>query len=140
MKYYGTKNKKDYGFYTDKFDGAIEITDEYWCELLNAQNNGKRIILFENNVIAVDENKYSYGKGEWQKLSEMEAKIKQLNIQNEIRKKEILQELDELDLKRIRALAEPSMMELDVTWLEYYNKKIATLRKELEKISDPIIC
>ena len=58
----------------------------------------------------------------------------------EIRKKEIIQELDELDLKRIRALAEPSMMEPDVTWLEYYNKKIATLRKELEKISDPIIC
>ena len=78
--------------------------------------------------------------GKWQKLSEMEAKIKQLNIQNEIRKKEILEELDVLDLKRIRALAEPSMMELDVTWLEYYNKKISELRKELSKISDPIIC
>lgn len=140
MKYYGTKNKKDYGFYEEPFEGAIEITDEYWMELLKEQNNGKRIILFENNVIAVDEHKYSYGKGEWQKLSDMEAEIKQLNIQHEIRKKEIIQELDELDLKRIRALAEPSMMELDVTWLEYYNKKIATLRKELEKISDPIIC
>ena len=78
--------------------------------------------------------------GKWQKLSEMEAKIKQLNIQNEIRKKEILEELDVLDLKRIRALAEPSMMELDVTWLEYYNKKISELRKELSKISDTIIC
>lgn len=140
MKYYGTKNNKDYGFYEIKFDGAIEITDEYWRELLNEQNKGKRIILFENNVIAVDENKYSYGKGEWHKLSDMEAKIKQLNIQNEIRKQEILEELEELDRKRIRALAEPSMMELDVTWLEYYNKKIAELRKELSKILDPIEC
>lgn len=140
MKYYGTKNNKDFGFYVNKFDGAIEISDKYWNELLNDQNNGKRIILFENNVIAVDENKYNYSMGKWQKLSEMEAKIKQLNIQNEIRKKEILEELDVLDLKRIRALAEPSMMELDVTWLEYYNKKISELRKELLKISDPIIC
>lgn len=140
MKYYGTKNNKDYGFYETEFDGAIEITDEYWRELLNEQNKGKRIILFENNVIAVDENKYSYGKGEWHKLSDMEAKIKQLNIQNEIRKQEILEELEELDRKRIRALAEPSMMELDVTWLEYYNEKIAELRKELSKILDPIEC
>ncbi len=140
MKYYGTKNNKDFGFYVNKFDGAIEISDKYWNELLNDQNNGKRIILFENNVIAVDENKYNYSMGKWQKLSEMEAKIKQLNIQNEIRKKEILEELDVLDLKRIRALAEPSMMELDVTWLEYYNKKISELRKELSKISDHIIC
>ena len=140
MKYYGTKNNKDFGFYVNKFDGAIEISDKYWNELLNDQNNGKRIILFENNVIAVDENEYDYSMGKWQKLSEMEAKIKQLNIQNEIRKKEILEELDVLDLKRIRALAEPSMMELDVTWLEYYNKKISELRKELSKISDPIIC
>lgn len=140
MKYYGTKNKQDYGFYEENFDGAIEITDEYWCELLKKQNEGKQIILFENNVIAVDENKYSYGKGEWHKLSDMEAKIKQLNIQNEIRKQEILEELEELDRKRIRALAEPSMMELDVTWLEYYNKKIAELRKELSKILDPIEC
>ena len=54
MKYYGTKNKKDYGFYEEPFEGAIEITDEYWVELLKEQNNGKRIILFENNVIAAD--------------------------------------------------------------------------------------
>ncbi len=135
MKYFGTKNKKDYGFYEAIFDGAIEITDEYWCELLKEQNNGKRIILFENNVIAVDVNKYSYENGKWRKLSDTENKIKQLNLQNEIRKKEIQKELDELDLKRIRALAEPSMMELDVTWLEYYNKKILELRKELSQIT-----
>ncbi len=140
MKYYGTKNKTDYGFYEEPFEGAIEVTDEYWNSLLSAQNEGKIIILFENNVIAVNENEYSHEKGEWHKLSEMESKIKQLNIQHEIRKKEILEELDVLDLKRIRALAEPSYMELDVTWLEYYNKKIAELRKELSEIADPIIC
>jgi len=37
MKYYGTKNNKDYGFYLENFDNAIEISDEYWSELLEAQ-------------------------------------------------------------------------------------------------------
>ena len=37
MKYYGTKNNKDYGFYLEKFDNSIEITDEYWNELLKEQ-------------------------------------------------------------------------------------------------------
>ena len=45
MKYYGTKNNKDYGFYLENFDNAIEITDEYWLELLDRQNKGKIIII-----------------------------------------------------------------------------------------------
>ena len=64
MKYYGTKNNKDYGFYEENFDGAIEITDSYWIELLDAQNNGKRIIHYENNVIAVDETQHSFENNE----------------------------------------------------------------------------
>ena len=88
MKYYGTKNNKDYGFYQENFENAIEITDEYWLELLNLQNEGKRIIPYNNTVIAVDENEYIQENGEWKKLSTEEAKIKQLNIQNAIKKKE----------------------------------------------------
>ena len=45
MKYYGTKNNKDYGFYLEKFENAIEISDEYWKELLEEQCKGKIIIL-----------------------------------------------------------------------------------------------
>lgn len=103
MKYYGTKNNKDYGFYLENFDNAIEISDEYWSELLEAQNSGKIIILFENSVIAVNENEYSFENGKWKKLSDKEAGIKQLKIQNAIRESEILSELEELDKKRIRA-------------------------------------
>ena len=58
MKYYGTKNNKDYGFYENKFDGAIEISDEQWVELLDKQNNGYVIILYNGNVISVKENEY----------------------------------------------------------------------------------
>ena len=135
MKYYGTKNNKDYGFYLENFDNAIEISDEYWSELLEAQNSGKIIILFENSVIAVNENEYSFENGKWKKLSDKEAGIKQLKIQNAIRESEILSELEELDKKRIRAIAEPSMKDEEQTWLEYYNLQISGLRGELAEIT-----
>lgn len=135
MKYYGTKNNKDYGFYLENFDNAIELSDEYWSELLEAQNSGKIIILFENSVIAVNENEYSFENGKWKKLSDKEAGIKQLKIQNAIRESEILSELEELDKKRIRAMAEPSMKDEEQTWLEYYNLQISGLRNELAEIT-----
>lgn len=135
MKYYGTKNNKDYGFYLENFDNAIEISDEYWNELLEAQNSGKIIILFENKVVAVNENEYSFENGKWTKLSEEEAGIKQLKIQNAIRANEILEKLVELDKKRIRAIAEPSLKDEEQTWLEYYNSQISGLRDELAEIT-----
>ena len=135
MKYYGTKNNKDYGFYLENFNNAIEITDEYWEELLNEQNNGKIIIPFENNVIAVNETEYSFEDGVWKKLTSEQVQYKQLNIQNAVRINEIQSELNDLDKKRIRALAEPSLKDEETTWLEYYNSQIITLRNELNQIT-----
>lgn len=135
MKYYGTKNNKDYGFYLEKFDNSIEITDEYWNKLLKEQALGKIIIPFENNVIAVNETEYSYENDKWIKLSNEEANTKQLKIQNAIRENEILSQLDELDKKRIRAIAEPSLKDENTTWLEYYNSQVTELRKELTEIT-----
>lgn len=135
MKYYGTKNNKDYGFYLEKFDNSIEITDEYWNKLLKEQALGKIIIPFENNVIAVNETEYSYENDKWIKLSNEEANTKQLKIQNAIRENEILLQLEELDKKRIRAIAEPSLKDENTTWLEYYNSQITELRKELTEIT-----
>lgn len=135
MKYYGTKNNKDYGFYEKNFENAIEITDGYWVELLKQQNNGKTIILFENNVIAVDEAKFKFTNEGWKKLTEKEFTAKQLTIQSALRVEEIKQELENLDKKRIRAIAEPSLKDENVTWLEYYNSQITQLREELAQIS-----
>ena len=135
MKYYGTKNNKDYGFYDEQFENSIEITDEYWTELLDAQCEGKIIIPYENTVKAVFENEYSFINNNWVKLSEDEAKAKQLTIQNAIRLDEIQAELDELDIKRIRAIAEPSLKDEETTWLEYYNTKISELRNEYAELS-----
>ena len=114
MKYYGTKNNKDYGFYENKFDGAIEISDEQWVELL--------------------ENEYEEKDGIWHKLSKDEVQTRQLNIQNEIRKQEIKEKLEDLDKKRIRALSEPALKDEETTWLEYYNTQIFSLRQELNQL------
>ncbi len=135
MKYYGTKNNKDYGFYEENFENAVEITDEYWMQLLNEQSEGKRIIPFEGNVIAVNEAEYSQVNGVWTRLNAAEIQEKQLKIQNAIRIQEIKEELDNLDKKRIRAMAEPSLMDSDTSWLEYYNKQVKTLRDELEQLN-----
>lgn len=135
MKYYGTKNNKDYGFYEEQFENAIEITEDYWKELMDAQTEGKIIIPYENSVIAVCENEYSFIDNKWVKLSEEEAQAKQLTIQNAIRLNEIQAELDELDRKRIRAIAEPSLKDENITWLEYYNSQISELRNEYTQLS-----
>lgn len=135
MKYYGTKNNKDYGFYENNFKNAIEITDECWLKLLAQQANGKMIILFENQVIAVNENEYELQNGVWTKLAINDSKARQLTIQNAVRAEEIQQELDILDRKRIRAIAEPSLKDENTTWLEYYNLQISELRNELAQIS-----
>lgn len=135
MKYYGTKNNKDYGFYEEQFENAIEITEDYWKELMDAQTEGKIIIPYENSVIAVYENEYSFIDNKWVKLSEEEAQAKQLTIQNAIRLNEIQAELYELDRKRIRAIAEPSLKDENTTWLEYYNSQISELRNEYTQLS-----
>jgi len=131
MKYYGTKNNKDYGFYLENFENAIEITDEYWSELLKAQSKGKIIIFFENSVIAVNPKEYSKTDGVWKKLSKEEIELNEENEKKQIRVYEIMQELDKLDKKRIRAIAEPSMKDENISWLEYYNNQINDLRNKL---------
>ena len=136
MKYYGTKNNLDYGFYEENFENAIEITDEYWKNLLNEQSKGKIIIHYDNKVLAVDKKEYSKENNKWIKLSEEEAKVKQLKIENAIKAAEIQNELEEIDKKRIRALAEPSLKDENTTWLEYYNQKVIQLREEFSAITE----
>ena len=135
MKYYGTKNNKDYGFYEENFENAFEISDDYWTELLNAQSEGKIIIPFENNVIAVNENEYKFSNGTWKKLSPEEIEEQNAKIQKETRIAEIKTELEQLDKKRIRAIAEPSLIDEETSWLEYYNRQVVTLREELEQLN-----
>lgn len=59
-------------------------------------------------------------------IAEQEAKAKA------IQKIELQKQIDELDIKRIRATAEPSLKEDDKTWLEYYTEQIQELRNQIQ--------
>ena len=53
-------------------------------------------------------------------------------------KNRILEEINEIDLKRIRAVCEPSVKDSSTgeTWLEFYNSKIRELRQMLAEVDD----
>ncbi len=72
-----------------------------------------------------------------EKLNTPEYEEKKAIKKKEERIYEIKIKLDELDKKRIRAMCEPELKdgEAGETWLEYYNKQISDLRKELTELS-----
>lgn len=55
--------------------------------------------------------------------------------QKELRKKELLEEIDNLDKKRIRAFCEPSQREDGQFWLEYFTQKIQAKRIEFTQLA-----
>lgn len=63
--------------------------------------------------------------------------LKKQEFEKEQTISEIQKQLDELDLKRIRAICEPELKnpETGETWLEYYNSQILTLRDELTDLT-----
>lgn len=58
-----------------------------------------------------------------------------LQTQEKLTQKTNLQfQIDELDKKRIRAIAEPSQKDENITWLEYYTAQIIELRNQLVEL------
>lgn len=62
-----------------------------------------------------------------------EYKAKIQAIENSEKKTELQSQIDELDKKRIRAIAEPELKDATSgqTWLEYYTEQIKTLRLQI---------
>lgn len=58
-------------------------------------------------------------------IAEQEAKEK------EAQNAEITKLIEALDIKRIRAIAEPTLKDGEQTWLEYYTEQIQELREQL---------
>lgn len=54
--------------------------------------------------------------------------------ENLIKKVELQKQVDELDIKRIRAIAEPSQKDENTTWLEFYNSQIQDLRNQISEL------
>lgn len=49
-------------------------------------------------------------------------------------KQNLLNQIEEIDKKRIRAVCEPSMKTESQSWLEYYNEQIANLRQVMAEL------
>lgn len=71
-----------------------------------------------------------------EKLQSPEYLARKEIFDKEKRINEIHTELDELDLKRVRAMCEPELRDAEAgeTWLEYYNNQIKELRTELNSL------
>lgn len=65
---------------------------------------------------------------------EKEEEVNQISIELE----ELGNELRDLDLKRIRAICEPSVKDESSgqTWLEYYNAQILNLRSQIQTLQE----
>ena len=67
-----------------------------------------------------------------------EKELEQKEINTEIQR--LTEEIDELDLKRIRAVCEPSLKneETGETWLDYYNSQIQEKRLQIQELTERI--
>ena len=95
----------------------------------------------ENNmeIIETDECIYARENNEVLLNGEIvvsEAKVLEQQKQDEI--SEIMHTLDNLDKKRIRAICEPEVKDIETgeTWLEYYNSQIQELRDRLQELQE----
>ena len=67
-----------------------------------------------------------------------DKELEQKEINTEIQR--LTEEIDELDLKRIRAVCEPSLKneEKGETWLDYYNSQIQEKRLQIQELTERI--
>lgn len=81
-----------------------------------------------------DNEKYIYSNGEIVKNPNYEEILKERKKSEKI--SEIIEKLNELDNKRVRAVCENQIKEPQTgeTWLEYYNSQADKLRKEMQAI------
>lgn len=133
MKYYDINTK---GFYENQILDSIEMTDEYWQELLNKQSLGGIIQAINGQVFCV----LSSEKVENEQIIDIkntdEYKAKVSMQEKATRKSKLQSEIDELDLKSIRALREGGLKDTasGETWAEYYTSQIQAMRAEMANL------
>lgn len=63
-----------------------------------------------------------------------------LEQEKESVKTDIMTRINEIDLKRIRAICEPEMKDETQSWLDYYNSQILELRNRLLEVENDTSC
>ena len=73
--------------------------------------------------------------------TEEESRIRINNKEISDRIDALIEEIDVLDKKRIRAICEPSTKNESTgeTWLDYYNKQVQDIRNEINELQERII-
>ena len=103
-------------------------------------NHNRNLKIFETaDYLAALEVYESFENGEIiNRKTEYEKELEELSILNEI--ETLKNEIYDIDLKRIRAVCEPSIRneETGETWLEYYNAQILELRNQIQTLQERI--
>lgn len=112
---------------------AYEITEPL-CTISNEQWTG-----FCTLTLGVEYDITSDGIIDLRESEEYIAK--QTKNENAARIAEIKSKLNALDVKRIRAMLEPSVKDETTgeTWLEYYNAQVFALREELNQLNGIVL-
>jgi len=112
-----------------EFIERYQGNDGYRIEILKDENNTELKIFalkpneyIENGIVKINENYENY--------------IRKINLQLEVQ--ELNERIKELDLKRIRAICEPSIKDEETgeTWLQYYNTQIQELRTQIQELQE----
>jgi len=112
------------------FDGETwnQIEDNRGQQAINVVTNE---IFTINNLEPLAMNTLLYS----QYQNTEEYKSQQAQKEKENKKNAILSQINDIDLKRVRAICEPdTKTESGQTWLEYYNEQILELRQQLKEL------
>ena len=113
----------------------IEIKDNKlvsWC-----QNPYKDYIYVDIDYATFDDEKYSVIDGILTDVSDTDEYKAKISVKEKITKlSDLTVQIEELDKKRIRAIAEPSLRDSQngQTWLEYYTDQIKVLRDKMSAV------
>lgn len=84
------------------------------------------------NALVDDLESYVYQEGSIIPNPNYEEVLQERNKASQILT--IKKQLDDLDKKRIRAICEPSEKEAGVTWIDFYNSQVLSLRQQLTSL------
>lgn len=84
------------------------------------------------NALVDDLESYVYQEGSIIPNPNYEEVLQERNKASQILT--IKKQLDDLDKKRIRAICEPSEKETGVTWIDFYNSQVLSLRQQLKSL------
>lgn len=105
--------------------------------VLHNHNNGRRIEETSTAIYALEANEIMQNGVP---VIDDNYENKQLKLKTEQQIQELNKELNDLDIKRIRAICEPEIKnkETGETWLDYYNSEIQSLRNQIQDLTERI--